>query len=178
MKNLTAILILITVNLTAQTLDFSVPLKTRHFQSQNYVNQVYAEGEGGNIGLILTYSPKKEKRLKDNYTIGAYRNSFGDFTATALYGKNFFITKNTNLSVNIGLATGYKRLYDSRMHFKHNRKIVSKEYEGDSFIKKNGLSMVYTVSMQQVIYKNTYVIASVNHLFVNFGIGYRLDFKK
>lgn len=179
MKNKTTILIsLITLISYSQNIDFSVPLKTKHFQNKNYVDQIYAKGEGGNIGLIATYSPNKEKSLKNNYTLGVYRNSFGDLTATALYGKNFFINKKTNISANIGIATGYNRLYDSKVHFDKTKKIVSSEYEGNSFIKKNGLTVVYTISIQQVIYKNTYLIASVNHLFTNIGFGYRLNFRK
>lgn len=178
MKTLTKLsILLISLNCFSQTLDISIPLKTKHFQNKNYVNHIYAKGEGGNIGLIATYSPRKENKLKDNYTLGFYRNSFGDFTVTALYGKNFFLTKSTNISLNLGLATGYKKLYDSKMHFESTGKIISEEYKGDSFYKKNGLSFVYTISIQQEIYKKSYLIASVNHLFVNIGVGYRFDFK-
>lgn len=102
------VIIIQLLNSQERVLDFIIPIKTYHFDRSEVYR--YSKHEGGNFGLIVSYT-KGEKILKNVYSIGLIKNSFGKGSFIATYGKSIKATKWLRFELNIGLATNYKDAY-------------------------------------------------------------------
>lgn len=161
---ITTILLLGAVLLHAQpkvTYQAYLPLRTYHFNRSNAQMEMYTNTEGGNIGFIAGRKVQYEKFFIET-NAGAIINSFGELSIIATQGIG--ITENENfldISIALGFATGYKKLYDG--------------VKAPEFFVKNGIAPVATVnlSMHQGIKISSVRVSPmiiVSTMYVNGGI--------
>ena len=90
----------------SQELSFYFPGITRHFVSNKWSKALYAPNEGGDSGLVISYTNKKHF----TYSVGRIKNSYGTSSNLLMFGynKNY---RHINLTYSIGLADGYGMTY-------------------------------------------------------------------
>ena len=133
MKRLFLILItIITTNISAQDreteLKVYIPLRTYHYdRTPDYK---YHSTEGGNIGAIGIYR-RTNGRWFNDIQAGAIRNSYDNLAIVGQFGIGKHIGK-LDVSMNLGLISGYKNLFEDEIITKTNiitYKGIDYEYE-------------------------------------------------
>ena len=178
-------LLLITFLLSIQFLqsqehfiDFIVPLKTYHFNARE--KHRYAPGEGGNAGLIISYTNNK-KKVNNVFSAGYVKNSYGNWSMMATYGKSYLANKWLRVELNVGIATNYGEAYkatyfvdgDGERHTedgmgrKRTVQTPIKRAEMMGVFYKNDIIPIAMVNAKINIYKNLGVVLTVNPLYVN-----------
>ena len=86
-----------------------IPIRTYHFNRENV--KYYHPTEGGNLGAVMVFRKfsNNEKWFID-YQFGAIRNSFDKLSIVGQFGFGYK-SKLANGSLNIGLISGYEKLY-------------------------------------------------------------------
>lgn len=159
-------------NTIAQT-EYSayIPMRTYHFD-RTYENIHFLSGnEGGNIGLILIRTNNSE--CNNTFTeihLGAIRNSYGDLSVVGQVGYGYKLN-NFKIGGAIGLATGYKKMYETHI-------IGNKEYTPSSdfmpgIFKNNGISPTTTVYISYTKYKIKPTLI-ISPLYINGGIIFKI----
>lgn len=111
MRNLAVIIVILlsqVIRSQENNVDFLIPVKTFHFSSHE--KHRYAPGEGGNLGLIVSFSTNRHK-INSVYSAGYIKNSYGKWSLIATYGKSYAATKWLRMEVNVGIATNYLDAY-------------------------------------------------------------------
>ena len=94
------------------THNFYMPLKTYHYNQTTDITKKYYKTEGGDRGLVYIMRKKKDSsRLYTEFSIGAIRNTFGDFSLLSNIGVGLK-WKHIRTSMSLGISTGYKKLYE------------------------------------------------------------------
>jgi len=85
-----------------------VPMRTYHFDRTPSLE--YHKTEGGNIGVVGVYRKTKKNNIFYDTNFGIIRNSYNKVSVIAQKGIGFK-TRFVNVSVNLGLVSGYKILF-------------------------------------------------------------------
>jgi hypothetical protein len=100
-------------------LSIYAPQYTKHFiENPSYNVNGILNSEGGNSGLVATYSANKLM----HYSVGFIKNSYGDWSKFVTVGITVLQTKKSQLSFHIGLADNYGEPYS----VDKNRKTLEK----------------------------------------------------
>lgn len=182
MKLFTITFFLFSTLLSAQDqyIDFLVPVKTYHFGEKEKYR--YAYGEGGNMGLVISFTKNKHK-INSVYTAGYIKNSYGKWSLIATYGKSYNATKWLRLEVNIGVATNYSDAYystgwvdpetgygQSGVYKEGYQKTIGLKYkmaDNLGFFYKNELLPIGALTSKVKIKKWAGIAISVNPYYVN-----------
>jgi len=127
MRNLAVIIVILlsqVVKSQESNIDFLIPVKTFHFSSQE--KHRYAPGEGGNLGLIVSFSRNRHK-INSVYSAGYIKNSYGKWSMIATYGKSYNATDWLRLEVNVGIATNYSDAYYRTYYFNPDTQDFTKQ---------------------------------------------------
>lgn len=187
MRNTIIIIVLLTFNLvTSQDrfIDFLIPVKTYHFSDTE--KHRYASGEGGNAGLVVSYTSNKH-RVNNVYSLGYIRNSYGKWSAIGTYGQSFNAAKWLRIEFNIGFATNYADAYKAtyfrdkdgvHLEYAKGRSISvntpRKRAEMAGFLYKNDIIPVVMFTSKIKIYKSIGAAISVNPMYINGAINITL----
>ena len=164
MKKILIILLLITTCGYSQNnkISYSIylPIKTEHF---NLHSEPYVDGQGGNIGIIIS---RRINRETDNIiyftelNTGIVRNSYGKTSILAFTTIGFNIIK-LDISSSIGLASGYYGNIDK---------------DAPDFLVKSGIMPYLTLNLtlKEGIKINNKIKLSpmvvISPIFINFGL--------
>jgi hypothetical protein len=149
-------------NLIASSQSFKVftPLRTYHWNRDKEMLAEYSGTEGGNVGLVLITRFEDKKFFQDIQT-GVIRNSFGNTSFLTQYGIGRNLTKDLNISLNVGLISGYERLYEINTDLKT---VFPKVMHSNGII-------------PSVVFSTTYKIFTINvsPTFINAGLTFTLQ---
>ena len=150
----TIILLLLSISAYGQ-ITFYLPLKTNHFDTDELYR--YAEDQGGNNGLVISYEYKSVIAA-----IGSITNSYGKSSGVLLLGYIKSL-KNVDLSLSLGLASGYDKMYE-----------IDRESVDIDFFRRNNFVPVGLFSTRVKVYKNLGLQVNISPLYVNYGIYVKL----
>ena len=130
MRNLIVVLSILVSQLVIaqeQIVDFLLPAKTYHFNQKEKYR--YAAGEGGNLGLIVSFTNNKRK-INNVFSAGYVKNSYGKWSLLATYGKSYNATKWLRIELNVGLATNYGEAYKATYFVDEDGELFTEAKEG------------------------------------------------
>jgi len=140
------------------------PLRTYHWNRQKEMLQEYSGTEGGNAGAVLIIDMKKDKFFQ-SVQVGVVRNSFGSTAYLAQYGIGKTLFSNLDVSINLGLISGYNRLYELNSDLKN---ILPKVMSSNGIVPSTVITLTYSkYKLQPTI--------NISPTFINAGVMIRLS---
>ncbi len=164
MKKLLLILILL-ISLTSQSqIEYSafIPMRTHHWNRTPYIVESYCNTEGGTYGVIAVRKSRKNSFFTST-GIGLIQNSYDKPSIVLQQGIGKTI-KNIDISLSVGLASGYEDLY------KDNDRLAT----FPKILVNNSIMPVSLIIISYTKYKIQPTF-NISPYFINGGIIYRIS---
>jgi hypothetical protein len=164
MKNVIIVLVLMALQPVYSQSEYSVyvPMRTYHWNREPLVLNSFHNTEGGNLGAVLIRRNEIKQNLYSEQHLGAIRNSYGDFCIIA-HQAIVISYKRLEMSLAVGLATGYHKLYENG----------NLQTFPDVF-KSNGIIPSGMISLRYNKYKISPII-NISPTFINGGLAYKIN---
>lgn len=146
---------------------FYTPMYTKHFVESERYDVSNIGSEGGDRGLVVSYSKNKL-----HYSLGYMKNSYGEWSGLALVGYTLAQNRNNQLTVNIGLANNYAGAYSQEVNME-----VYKKMFPEVMIKNNILGVLalsYKKDLFKIVNSNVGLQFNVSPIYVNAGVYLKL----
>lgn len=146
---------------------FYAPNYTKHYVYDKLFEDSKSGSEGGNVGLVLSYS-----KNKSHYSIGYMKNSYGDYSKLVMYGYTLAQNRKNQLTINAGLIDNYDVSYGEEKNMKVYKKIYP-----DVLINNNTLAVIiltYKRDLFRVGKSNVGLQLNIAPLYVNAGVFVKL----
>lgn len=148
----TLLLFFISFYTYSQSLDVYIPMRTYHFNRDEFVLNTFHNTEGGNLGAVFILGGKDLE-----LHLGVLRNSYGD--VGTLYQFAYKVPlKQLKISLSVGLMTGYNKFY-----YYNDVKMFRGILKNNNILPTGSLNLTYTKYKIQptIIISSEYINAGV-----------------
>ncbi len=146
---------------------FYIPTYTKHFVESKRYDVSSTGSQGGDRGLIVSYSKKKT-----HYSIGYMKNSYGDWSKLAMFGYTLTQNRSNQLTINIGIADNYAGAYSQEVNMKVYKNIFPEFMINNNIL--GVLALSYKKDIFKVVNSNIGLQLNVSPIYVNAGVFVKL----